>query len=65
MKDLSPKKGDLDPIETASRDLLDMDNLGALNPDNIGLIKENHVAEAKRVARETEARPQLDQGARS
>lgn len=55
-------------IETASRALLDMDNLGALNPENIGLMKENHVAEAKRIARETGSeavRPELNQGARS
>ena len=53
-------------IETRSRELLDMDNLGALIPANIGLVKENHVAEAKRIAREnTQQRPELDGGAGS
>ena len=41
-----------DRIETRSIEMLDMDNLGALNPDNIGKQKENHVAEAKRKDRE-------------
>ena len=42
-------------IESRSVELLDLENLGALNPDNIGQLKENHVAEAKRLAREAEA----------
>lgn len=39
-------------IETRSRELLDLDNLGALNPSDIGKIEENDVARAKREARE-------------
>jgi len=42
-------------IETRSIELLDLEDLGALNPDDIGLEKENHVAKAKRLAREAEA----------
>lgn len=41
-------------IETRSRELLDMDNLGALIPENIGRISENQVALAKRLEREAE-----------
>jgi len=41
-----------DRIEGRSIELLDMENLGALDPDNIGKQKENHVAKAKREARE-------------
>ncbi|MEE9347740.1 MAG: lysophospholipid acyltransferase family protein [Robiginitomaculum sp.] len=59
-------------IETRSRELLDMDNLGALNPDNIGRLKENHVAEAKRIAREgretkgeDDSTIEMDEGAKS
>ena len=43
-----------DRIETRSKAMLDMDDLGALNPDNIGVVKENHVAKAKREKREAE-----------
>jgi 1-acyl-sn-glycerol-3-phosphate acyltransferase len=39
-------------IETRSRELLDMDNLGALNPADIGKTEENETALAKRLARE-------------
>ena len=42
-------------IESRSIELLDLENLGALNPENIGQMKENHVAAAKRLAREAEA----------
>ena len=42
-------------IESRSIELLDLENLGALNPENIGQMKENHVAAAKRMAREAEA----------
>jgi len=41
-------------IETRSIALLDMDNLGALNPDDIGKTEENDVAREKRLAREQE-----------
>jgi len=41
-------------IETRSHALLDMDNLGALNPDDIGLVTENESALAKRLKREAE-----------
>ena len=44
-----------DRIETRSLELLDLDNLGALNPEDIGAQEENHVALAKRLAREEEA----------
>jgi 1-acyl-sn-glycerol-3-phosphate acyltransferase len=39
-------------IETRSIALLDLENLGALNPDDIGKTEENDVARAKREARE-------------
>lgn len=39
-------------IETRSIELLDLDNPGALNPDDIGKLSENKVARAKRLARE-------------
>lgn len=39
-------------IEDRSIALLDLDNLGALNPSDIGQERENHVAQAKREARE-------------
>ena len=42
-------------IESRSIALLDLENPGALNPDDIGRLEENHVARAKRLARETEA----------
>ena len=41
-------------IETRSIALLDLENLGALNPDDIGKVEENDVARAKREAREKE-----------
>ena len=41
-------------IETRSKALLDMKNLGALDPMNIGLVMENEVAQAKRLKREAE-----------
>lgn len=41
-------------IETRSRELLDMKNLGALDPANIGKVEENEVAREKRLAREKE-----------
>ena len=41
-------------IETRSIALLDLENLGALNPDDIGKTEENDVARAKREAREAE-----------
>ena len=41
-----------DMIETRSTELLDMDDLGALDPSVIGEQRENHVAKAKREARE-------------
>jgi len=41
-------------IETRSIALLDMDDLGHLNPDDIGKVKENEVARDKRLAREAE-----------
>ncbi len=41
-------------IETRSIELLDMDDLGHLNPDDIGKMVENDVAHAKRLAREAE-----------
>ena len=43
-----------DRIETRSIELLDLEDLGALNIENIGVQKENHVALAKRLAREGE-----------
>ena len=44
-----------DRIETRSIELLDLDNLGALDPDDIGQIQENSSAREKRLAREAEA----------
>lgn len=38
-------------IESRSIALLDLDNLGALNPADIGVEAENHVAKAKRLAK--------------
>lgn len=43
-----------DAIETRSLELLDMDNLGALNPDDIGKLEENASARAAREKREAE-----------
>lgn len=43
-----------DRIESRSIALLDLDNPGALNPEDIGQLRENHVAKAKRLAREAE-----------
>jgi len=43
-----------DRIETRSIELLDLENPGALNPDDIGRLEENKVARAKRMAREAE-----------
>ena len=42
-------------IETRSIELLDLEDLGHLNPDDIGKTEENEVAKAKRLAREAEA----------
>lgn len=42
-------------IETRSIELLDLENPGALNPDDIGRLEENESARAKRLAREAEA----------
>jgi len=39
-------------IETRSKELLDLENLGALNPNDIGKTEENDVAKAKRESRE-------------
>lgn len=41
-------------IETRSIELLDLDDLGHLNPDDIGKTEENEIAQAKRLAREAE-----------
>lgn len=41
-------------IETRSIELLDLEDLGHLNPDDIGKTEENEVAKAKRLAREAE-----------
>ena len=41
-------------IESRSIALLDLENLGALNPDDIGQERENNVARAKRLARHAE-----------
>lgn len=41
-------------IETRSKALLDMENLGALDPMNIGRVIENDVARSKRLKREAE-----------
>jgi 1-acyl-sn-glycerol-3-phosphate acyltransferase len=43
-----------DRIESRSIELLDLDNLGALDPADIGRLEENSVARAKRLAREAE-----------
>ena len=43
-------------IETRSRELLDMENLGALDPADIGKTEENEVAREKRLRREAEER---------
>jgi len=42
-------------IEGRSIELLDLENPGALNPDDIGRLEENKIARAKRLAREAEA----------
>jgi len=47
-------------IETRSRALLDLEDLGHLNPDDIGKISENHVARAKRIEREAEENPEVE-----
>ncbi len=47
-------------IETRSLELLDMDNLGALNIDDIGQRQENDVALAKRLAREEAATQEIN-----
>ena len=44
-----------DRIESRSIELLDLENLGALNPADIGRLEENSSARAKRLAREAEA----------
>ena len=44
-------------IETRSRELLDLENLGALNPADIGKVQENDVAREKRLARERQEAP--------
>jgi len=41
-------------IETRSKALLDIENLGALDPMNIGRVIENDVARSKRLKREAE-----------
>ena len=41
-------------IESRSIELLDRENLGALNPDNIGVLTENKVARENRLARQAE-----------
>ncbi len=41
-------------IETRSLELLDLGNLGALNPEDIGKLSENNVAREKRIEREAE-----------
>jgi len=46
-------------IETRSRELLDMENLGALDPADIGKTEENEVAREKRLRREAEERGKL------
>lgn len=59
-------------IETESRALLDLKNPGALNPADIGVVTENAVARAKRLAREAkegvslaDSRAELNRGSRS
>lgn len=49
-------------IETRSRELLDMENLGALKPDNIGKLKRNSVAEANHIKRQTEDAMRAEDG---
>ncbi len=49
-------------IEGRSLELLDMENLGALNPDDIGQLRENKVARAKRLKREQEERARRKSG---
>ncbi|WP_371396533.1 lysophospholipid acyltransferase family protein [Fretibacter rubidus] len=51
-----------DRIETRSKAMLDLNDLGALNPDNIGKLKENHVAKAKREKREADEAKQNGSG---
>jgi len=46
-------------IETRSKELLDMENLGALNPADIGKTEENHVAREKRLAKEKQETEKL------
>jgi len=46
-------------IETRSIDLLDLDNPGHLNPDDIGKTLENESARTKRLAREAEEQGQV------
>ncbi len=41
-------------IESRSIELLDRENLGALKPENIGVVTENKVARANRLAREAQ-----------
>ena len=41
-------------IETRSIELLDLENLGALDPSDIGRLEENNAARTKRLAREAE-----------
>jgi 1-acyl-sn-glycerol-3-phosphate acyltransferase len=41
-------------IESRSIELLDHENLGALKPENIGIVTENKVARANRLAREAQ-----------
>ncbi|RKQ69555.1 1-acyl-sn-glycerol-3-phosphate acyltransferase [Litorimonas taeanensis] len=48
-------------VETQSIALLDHDNLGALNPQDIGLLRENETARQKRAKRENEAGSPHDQ----
>ena len=45
-------------IETRSLELLDLEDLGALDPADIGKLAENKVAKAKRVAREKDEAPE-------
>ncbi len=47
-------------IEARSIALLDLEDLGALNPENIGKLDENESARAKREAREAKAQAQED-----
>lgn len=50
-------------IETRSLELLDLNDLGHLNQDDIGLLAENEVARAKRISREAEEAPTGGSGA--